>query len=156
MRLGSFRITLALPSSRPPRLLGSRPSDIRDTQTAATALRRLILDWAARARQPMPGTEAPVHEDRVAALIEAPRGKAISSLISERPSRALSLLQFVDAFGEATGQRSVELPELVGLDADGKWILYRLPTASSFSMAESLLRTGMAIGQGGRIPLAVD
>ncbi len=122
----------------------------------AASLRGLIADWADRAGRRLACTRGPARDARVTALLDAPPGAAVHWLADERPSHVLSLLQFSEAFGDPESARTVELPELVGTEPDGDLVLYRPPRASSYGEAQAVMRAGMGVGQGSRVPLAAD
>jgi hypothetical protein len=97
-----------------------------------------------------------VRDERVTSLLTAAVNARVDWLAEERPSRALSLLQFTRVFGDATAPRAVVLPDLIGSDIDGNLVLYRPPIAGSFADAEASMRAGLGIGLGSRVPLAAD
>jgi hypothetical protein len=78
-------------------------------------------------------------------------------LTDERPSRALSLLQFAITFAANPGNaRQIALPRYIAVDDDGSISLRTPAPATSFVDAEQSLRAIMGVGADIRVPLAVD
>jgi len=119
----------------------------------AARLSSLLQDWASRCGSPIKGNV--VRDPSVDALLSTPSGLAVS-FATDRPSRALSLLQFTRAFGETAEPREVELPIFVASEVDGGLVVFRPPPASSFAEAEQVIRTAIGVDSGSRVPLAVD
>jgi hypothetical protein len=116
----------------------------------------LLDDWARRARRRPPGAARMV-DAKVEALLTAPPGARVTALAEERPSRALSVLQFALSYGDdPDSKRTVELPEYIAVTAENALIAVTPPPAASYREADNVLRSILGVGTATPVPLAVD
>jgi len=122
----------------------------------ASRLASLLDEWARRAGRRSANDQYRPDDPNVKALLAAQPGTRVAILAAERPSRALSMLQFALTYGtNPDAQRSVDLPQYINV-TDRSIELVTPPPARSYRSAEILLRSILGIGSSTPVPLAVD
>jgi hypothetical protein len=123
----------------------------------AQRLEGLLDDWARRSGRPRPAEQARPVDASVQQLLEAPPQSRVITLANERPSRALSVLQFALAYGDDPNtRRTVELPQYVAITPNHALVTVTPPPAASYQEADDALRGILGVGSGTPVPLAVD
>jgi tetratricopeptide (TPR) repeat protein len=125
--------------------------------TRAERLEGLLDDWARRSGRPRPAGTARLVDESVNQLLAAPPKSRVTTLSRERPSRALSVLQFALAYGDnPDADRIVELPRYITVTPSQGLITVTPPAAASYQEADNALRDILGVGARTPVPLAVD
>lgn len=120
----------------------------------ADRLEKLLTDWQVLSTG---GSVDDVLSPEVRALLTAPAESDVVLLASERPSRALSLLQFARRFmPEFEAPRQTVLPRRAIRNQDNRWSYSRHRRSSSLAVAEAELRRGLRVPTDAKFPLAAD
>jgi hypothetical protein len=123
----------------------------------AQRLVNLLDDWARRSGRPRATSSVHEIDKGVRELLAAAPGGRVMTLAKERPSRALSILQFALAYGDDPNTpRQVELPQYIAVTSSQNLITVTPPPARSYREADSALRSILGVGTGTPVPLAVD